>query len=120
MCFLSVRMSVQCNQGAGSVWGWFVWTGSEQGTDRGCRSLLLLLLSARQSRGGAGLWHVGCLRWRPGAGAAAHGWAAHSSHCCCLPPGTGAGAGWDRDTAEHCWVEEVRRATSKVSAAPRG
>ena len=54
MCFLSVRTFVQCNQVTGSVWGWFVLMGSEQNMDRGRRSLLLLLLSAWQSRGGAG------------------------------------------------------------------
>ena len=39
---------------------------------------------------------------------------------CCLSLGTEAGAGWDKGMAEHLWVEEIRRATSKVSAAPQG
>lgn len=61
MCFLSVRMFVWYDQVAGSVW--FVLMGSEQDMDRGCRLLLLLLFSAQQSRGGASLWHIGCLWW---------------------------------------------------------
>lgn len=111
MCFLSVGMFVWRDQVAGSVWGWFVLMGSEQNTDRESRSLLLLSLSAWQSRGGAGLWHIGCLRCDR----------TRSRDCCaaqssCLSPGTGAGAGWDGGTAEHLWVEEIRRATSNVSA----
>lgn len=118
MCFLSVRMFAWCDQVAGSGWGWFVLTGSEQNTDGGCWLLLLLLLSARQSWGSAGLWHIGC-RGDEEQGLLCMGGQPTAAAACCLSSGTGAGAGWDGSTAEHLWVEEVRRATSKVSAAPQ-
>ena len=117
MCFLSVRVFEQCNQVAGSVWGWFVLTRSEQNTSRGCCLLLLLLLSAQQS--GAALWHVGCLRdqeW----GLLCTGGQPSAAAACCLSTGTGTGAGWDGGMTEHLWMKEVRRATSKFSAAPWG
>lgn len=76
--------------------------------DRGC------WLSAWQSQGSAGPWHVGCLRWRPEAGAAAHRWELHSVHC--LLPLPGHRKNW---LGEHFWEEEFRRATREISLLTR-
>jgi len=56
----------------------------------------------------AELWHVGCLTWRPGEGAAVHGWATPTAAAaCCLSPGTEAADGWDWGTTEPLRVKSA-------------
>lgn len=104
MCFRSVRMLGQCDRVAGSVWGW-----SEQNMDTAC------WISAWQSQGTEGPWHVGCLRWRPETGAAVRGWEPQSVHCL-LPLLGHRGKSW---LGQHSWEGEFRRVTSEVSLLTR-